>query len=64
MNSQILAEVSAMPVTRLAEASPDLLQKAQIAAMNAPAPEPQPEPKKMKRVKKADSLKKLGELVA
>ena len=33
MNSQILAEVSAMPVTRLAEASPDLLQKALIAAM-------------------------------
>ena len=33
MNSQILSQVSAMPVTQLAEASPDLLQKAFIAAM-------------------------------
>ena len=33
MNSQILSQVSAMPATQLAEASPDLLQKALIAAM-------------------------------
>ena len=33
MNSQILSQVSAMPVAQLAEASPDLLQKAFIAAM-------------------------------
>jgi len=33
MNSQILSLVSAMPATQLSEASPDLLQKALIAAM-------------------------------
>ena len=33
MNSQTLSQVSAMPVTQLSEASPDLLQKALIAAM-------------------------------
>lgn len=33
MNSQILSQVSAMPATQLSEASPDLLQKALIAAM-------------------------------
>ena len=33
MNSQTLLQVSAMPVTQLSEASPDLLQKALIAAM-------------------------------
>ena len=33
MNNQILSQVSAMPVTQLSEASPDLLQKALIAAM-------------------------------
>ena len=33
MNNQTLSQVSAMPVTQLSEASPDLLQKALIAAM-------------------------------
>ena len=33
MNSQTLSQVSSMPATQLAEASPDLLQKALIAAM-------------------------------
>ena len=33
MNSQILSQVMATPATQLAEASPDLLQKALIAAM-------------------------------
>ena len=33
MNSQILSQVSAMPVSQLSEASPDFLQKALIAAM-------------------------------
>ena len=33
MNGQILSQVSAMPVTQLSESSPDLLQKALIAAM-------------------------------
>jgi hypothetical protein len=33
MNSQILSQVSAMPATQLSEASPELLQKALIAAM-------------------------------
>ena len=33
MNSQILSQVAAMPANQLSEASPDLLQKAQIAAM-------------------------------
>ena len=33
MNSEILSQVSAMPATQLSEASPDLLQKALIAAM-------------------------------
>ena len=33
MNRQLLAQVAAMPATQLSEASPDLLQKALIAAM-------------------------------
>ncbi len=33
MNSQLLSEVSAMAATQLSEASPDVLQKALIAAM-------------------------------
>jgi len=33
MNSQILTQVVAMPATQLAEASPDILQKALVAAM-------------------------------
>ena len=33
MNSQLLSQVLAMPATQLSEASPDLLQKALIAAM-------------------------------
>jgi len=33
MNSQILSQASAMPATQLSEASPDLLQKALIAAL-------------------------------